>query len=230
MATWRLPPALKKLRDECNALAPNRSKASDGSIGDSSHAARKSDHNPDRSDPQRDINAIDITNDPKHGLDFDKLLPHLLKDKRVIPAGGYYIFKKRIYSPVSPKGRAYKGSNPHDKHCHVSIGHAERVEEDTSPWLPGGKPNTTPPAPTPVKHSHPTELLKEGMGGSYVKDVQRHLNALTKAGKLPGPALVEDGDFGPKTERRVIDFQLKRGLSPDGVVGKLTWAELHKGA
>jgi hypothetical protein len=44
--SWRLAKALEELRGEVNARWPNRDKSSDGSIGDTSHAARKSDHNP----------------------------------------------------------------------------------------------------------------------------------------------------------------------------------------
>ena len=47
MASWILVPCLVALRNEFNQLAPNRDKASDGSIGDTSHAASSSDHNPD---------------------------------------------------------------------------------------------------------------------------------------------------------------------------------------
>lgn len=32
-----------------------------------------------------------------------------------------------------------------------------------------------------------------------------------------------DGDFGPATERRVIDWQRANGLKPDGIVGEVTW-------
>ena len=48
--TWRLARALEQLRSQVNEKWPNRSKNSDGSIGDTSHAARPSDHNPDRAE------------------------------------------------------------------------------------------------------------------------------------------------------------------------------------
>ena len=35
-----------------------------------------------------------------------------------------------------------------------------------------------------------------------------------------------DGNFGPKTQERVKDFQQDKSLTPDGVVGPLTWAKL----
>lgn len=54
----------------------------------------------------------------------------------------------------------------------------------------------------------------------HVKAIQRALRA---QGFDPGPL---DGDFGPLTRKAVKRFQLKNGLSPDGVVGPVTWAAL----
>lgn len=39
-----------------------------------------------------------------------------------------------------------------------------------------------------------------------------------------------DGIFGPKTEEAVIAFQRFAGLTPDGIVGPVTWAALHSRA
>jgi len=41
--SWRLARSLEPLRNEVNAAAPNRSKASDGTIGDTAHSSRASD-------------------------------------------------------------------------------------------------------------------------------------------------------------------------------------------
>ena len=38
--------------------------------------------------------------------------------------------------------------------------------------------------------------------------------------------LAQDGIFGPITEEAVRDFQKRKGLSVDGVVGSKTWAAL----
>jgi len=61
-----------------------------------------------------------------------------------------------------------------------------------------------------------TKTLKIGSKGLDVKMLQ------TKLG------ITADGIFGKKTKIAVIDFQMKHKLLPDGIVGKLTNAELNK--
>ena len=57
-------------------------------------------------------------------------------------------------------------------------------------------------------------LLKKGDNNEQVKQLQ------TKLGIDP------IGNFGPKTEEAVKAFQLKNGLTPDGVVGDGTWNKI----
>ena len=61
-----------------------------------------------------------------------------------------------------------------------------------------------------------TSILRAGSKGDEVKELQRLLN------------ITVDGDFGPNTLRAVMDFQLRHGLLPDGVVGPLTLDRLTK--
>lgn len=65
-------------------------------------------------------------------------------------------------------------------------------------------------------------LLRLGDRGPKVIDLQRLLNRR-------GFALVIDGDFGPKTERAVRDFQRQAGLVVDGIAGPKTFAVLRGG-
>jgi N-acetylmuramoyl-L-alanine amidase len=67
----------------------------------------------------------------------------------------------------------------------------------------------------------PPRLLRAGDDGSAVLDVQARLIAL---GYPIGSD--ERGAFGPQTESAVKAFQIRRGLSPDGMVGAHTWREL----
>ena len=61
--------------------------------------------------------------------------------------------------------------------------------------------------------------LRKGSTGAEVKEVQRLLN-------LAGAGLTVDGDFGEKTRKAVVTFQLNKGLDADGIVGEKTWLEL----
>lgn len=58
--------------------------------------------------------------------------------------------------------------------------------------------------------------------GAEVVELQSRLNLLIAAG------LKTDGAFGPRTDAAVKTFQRSRGLTADGVVGKLTWEALLK--
>lgn len=62
-------------------------------------------------------------------------------------------------------------------------------------------------------------LLKKGMRGREVTDLQKKLNKI-------GFRVPICDIFGPKTEKAVKDLQNFVGISPDGVVGKLTSAAL----
>ena len=74
----------------------------------------------------------------------------------------------------------------------------------------------------PVSVVKPT--LRKGDSGEEVRLLQERLNEL---GYDCGEA---DGKFGTKTKNAVVKFQTEHELSPDGVVGRLTWAALDEGA
>jgi len=132
---WRTAESLKKLRDQINALAPHRSKASDGTIGDSSHASRSSDHNPWITDGATGIvSAMDITHDPGNGCDAGKLVQSIVESKD--PRVKYLIYNRQIVSStVHPwQWRAYTGANPHNKHCHISVKSDKEHYDSTDDW------------------------------------------------------------------------------------------------
>ena len=120
---WKLAPALQRLLDQLDFAYPKRSTKHDGDIGDAAHAARKSDHNPNK---HGFVNAIDITHDPKSGPDCDQLAMLLQRSRD--PRISYVIWKRRIMrsypkldAPMSWEWYPYNGENPHDKHLHVSV-------------------------------------------------------------------------------------------------------------
>ena len=118
------PAAIAVLR-QATAIAPLRMKASDGLLPSNAHLKQSpaSDHNTGL--------AVDLTHDPKHGINCEEIFEKLKEDKRV----KYLIFKGRIWSKEKSKlgNRRYTGSNPHHKHLHISIESA--MATDTSPWF-----------------------------------------------------------------------------------------------
>ena len=72
---------------------------------------------------------------------------------------------------------------------------------------------------TTSKNSYP--LIRRGDTGEYVEKAQRYLNKWNYS-------LETDGIFGKKTEAAVIDFQTKKRLEVDGIVGPITWGALEK--
>lgn len=133
MAKYYKAPSLDQLVDEVDAAYPERDKASDGWIGDTSHSARVSDHNPDYS-AGGVVRAVDIDID---GININNVLAHTINDWRV----SYVIYNKRIWG--GSRWRPYEGSNPHTKHIHVSIKHTEEAAESRQSW---GIQANTPPA------------------------------------------------------------------------------------
>ena len=118
------PAAIAVLR-QATALFPKRSKVSDGLLPSAAHvkASPNSDHNTGL--------AVDLTHDPKNGVDCEFIFENLKQDNRV----DYLIHKGKIWSRErkSEGNRVYSGSNPHNKHLHISIRSAYAT--DTSPWF-----------------------------------------------------------------------------------------------
>ncbi len=118
------PAAIAVLR-QATAISPLRMKASDGLLPSQAHIKQSpvSDHNTGL--------AVDLTHDPKNGIDCADIFEKLKEDKRV----KYLIFKGKIWSKEKAKqgNRQYTGSNPHNKHLHISINSA--YSTDTSPWF-----------------------------------------------------------------------------------------------
>lgn len=122
----RLANSLVRLRDQVNAAYPNRSKASDGWIGDAAHASTPSDHNPNS---QGVVNALDLTHSPATGFDAHALAERLRVNRH--PNLRYIISNSRIASAGTGwNWKAYSGSNPHSKHIHISVGQPTTTTRD----------------------------------------------------------------------------------------------------
>ena len=121
--SWKLCAAGQQLREQIDDSYPGRDRTSDGAKGDSRHASRPSDHNPDE---QGIVRAIDIDRNlsgkakPDFMPDFADQLRLCAKhgDKRI----SYIIFDGRIASSKkSWAWRPYTGINKHNHHCHISF-------------------------------------------------------------------------------------------------------------
>jgi hypothetical protein len=132
---WRPAKSLIQLRNQINQLAPNRSKASDGTIGDGNHQSRASDHNPWVTDGDVGVvTAIDITHDPDDRCDAEQIVQALVRsrDARI----KYIIWNRHIISSqVQPwVWRDYSGRNPHSQHFHLSVKPDKPHYDSTEAW------------------------------------------------------------------------------------------------
>lgn len=151
MGSWVLVPCLVQLRTEFNELAPNRSKASDGSIGDAAHAESTSDHNNDETgsvpiqdaDKTPEVHAIDVTSAgpwPQFAGgagSMERVVQFILvrcrsgAEKRL----RYVIYNRRIWAASwGWEEQKYAGTNPHDKHAHFSASYSTSLEASTASW------------------------------------------------------------------------------------------------
>jgi hypothetical protein len=140
---WRLARSLEVLRAEVDVAFPQRSKISDGTIGDAAHSARTSDHNPDGDGV---VCAWDCTKDD--ALNVTQLVvDHILATKpRQVK---YLIWEGHIYSGEGQahpawQPRRYTGSNGHYRHVHISV--RQQFKDDPSSWGFTGEAPTPPPA------------------------------------------------------------------------------------
>lgn len=211
--TWRLAKSLETLRGQINAAAPNRSKASDGTIGDAAHASRASDHNPHVKDGRTGVvTALDITHDPRNGVDAGVIAE--AQKAHGDPRLKYIIWNRRIWNPsVSSRWRAYTGANPHDKHVHISVRPEKKFYDEAAPWA---LKMSEPKLDAPAVASYP--LLYQGVAGEdeAVADVK---TVLMKR-------LAEEKGFGPLLDGLARAFQKGCGLTPDGKIGAYSWDKL----
>jgi hypothetical protein len=185
---WRLARSLETLRAQINTHYPKRNKASDGTIGDARHQAKASDHNP----REGVVCAFDITEDFKNGPDLPKLLPLLLKDKRI----KYVIYETKLYKP----GGIVQKNSGHTQHMHVSV-LWDRKDEAQSWTLPGAPLSTPHEAPPPMTLKEiQSALISLGFAPGKVDGIlgPKTVKAV-RAFQTKSKALKVDGIPGPKT-------------------------------
>jgi hypothetical protein len=190
----QLAPSLVALYDEVDEAHPNRSTASDGTIGDAAHAGRTSDHNPALYKGKRYVTAADVTDwDPR--FDADAFLERLRtgRDRRI----KYAISDGRFFSSYASGSREawewapYSGPNGHFLHIHISVLLTDVGLFDTRSWhVAPDTPPTTPPPITEDRSNMPLIIRCKGEpsrlldGGIFVPLDDASLYALGAA-KLP---------------------------------------------
>lgn len=128
MPSYFLAQSLQNCRRETNEQYPGRDTTSDGWVGDVSHQARLSDHNPDWSAG----GVVRATDTDKDGIDPMRLVLAAIAH----PSTNYVIFNRYIWSRIRGFRRAaYTGPNPHTGHVHISILHTGEAETSPIPWL-----------------------------------------------------------------------------------------------
>lgn len=227
MSNWRVAESLQTLLGQLNALFPNRSKVSDGSIGNAEHASRNSDHNPYIKNGNMGIvTARDFTHDPANGINGQWLADALVASRD--PRIKYVIWNKQICSSKQSPWvwRPYHGANAHQHHVHLSVDADPKLYDSKAPWtLSATTPQDSGTAIPAAAHTNagsnsaiqPIEslpVLKQGATGDTVRRLQARLG------------IKQDGSFGPNTEKAVKAFQSEHGLRADGIVGNNTWGAM----
>jgi len=138
--SYFLVPPLARLRDEFNEIAPDRDRASDGWIGDTSHKASASSHNPDRSgspewrdgDNLDEVRALDVDTDLRvPGLTMERVVQHVIERCRSgeIWCLEYVIFNGRIWTRSGGwKTQTYYGANKHILHAHFNGAYSNKAD------------------------------------------------------------------------------------------------------
>lgn len=146
MATWELVPCGQQLRLEVNALAPNRDKTTDGTIGNAAHQLHISSHNDDEvgrvpirdADSKHEVHAWDADKDLREpGLTMQMIVDHVVDRCRrgLEDRLRYVIYNRRICSASNGwKWRAYAGDNAHTEHAHFDFSYVTKLEADRRSW------------------------------------------------------------------------------------------------
>lgn len=205
--SWRVAFALDELRKQATLAWPNRSRISDGTIGDLAHQNRTSDHNPWVPPPRGGVvTALDLTHDPANGADMHKLTEAVKNDPRI----KYVIWNRRIWNPsISASWRNYTGSNPHTSHAHFSVKATAALYDSRARWaLPAGDVRDE-----PFELDQEDCMRRGHTDRNAVVRLQQRLNLEATV----QPKVTADGIFGAGTENAVKQLQKHFGYVETGV-------------
>lgn len=251
MSDFFLAQSLVGFRASINAAFPKRDISSDGWIGDASHAARVSEHNPCwtcTGDQYGIVRAIDVDiddNDPGRDIRTEVIASCIWH-----PAVWYVISNGKIYSrTVGFEARAYNGPNGHFHHVHVSINKTHASAFDKTLLLrPKTPPKDTPAGQTPEPPAAVRDVTitgacirrlandHDGVSGACLVDNQQVMNiaayfnpAMAKTTRPYFWKMCAEGNWaeaGKMMHYAVRTIQAKAKLQQDGVFGPKTGAFL----
>ncbi|RAX50848.1 hypothetical protein DQ353_00145 [Arthrobacter sp. AQ5-05] len=203
--SYFLAPSLRTLRDQINSRWPNRDKGSDGWIGDPSHQARPSDHNPDW--PDGIVRALDVDKD---GIDVEVLLKAVIGERRV----AYVIWNRRIWTHA--KGwQPYSGPNGHTAHVHISIRHTTAAAAGGA-WKLGA--GAVGPVATPSTPAQPKPSAGSGSVVDWLASKGRDSSYAARA-RLAAQCGIK-GYSGTAAQNTALLAKLKAGASAPAVKPK----------
>lgn len=140
---WVLTKGLEHLRGQVDEAFPDRSKASDGTVGDLAHQLESaSGHNPDITgraeyrdgDNLNEVRAWDMTSDLRHpGVTAQDVVDHIRALPGVAGVLRYMIYNRKIYEADNGwRPRAYSGPSPHTEHIHFSGARSQAADSNTA--------------------------------------------------------------------------------------------------
>lgn len=144
MITWYKVAWIDPFFTALDIIAPGRDHATDGTIGDLTHATGVSGHNPDDTpgvraerqdaDTKPEVRALDADADLRQpGLSMQAVVDAILRTPRDRDRLIYLIYNRRIWRASNGwREEVYTGSDPHTTHLHAS-GHPN-ADDDGAPW------------------------------------------------------------------------------------------------
>lgn len=196
MAGYYLAQSLQNLRREVDARWPGRDRTSDGWIGDPSHQARPSDHNPDWA-AGGVVRAVDLDKD---GMDGMAVVAAAIRHE----ATNYVIHNRLIWSRIRDfRPIDYTGINAHYSHVHVSIRHTDEAETSPAPWL------TASTASAPVRDYDPAPIEEDDMFGTDDRELLTEVRDRLR-GSDPNIDALQKLDVGVQVVRKEVGEILAR--------------------
>jgi hypothetical protein len=246
MADWTVVPNLMELLAQMNTRFPKRDKASDGAIGNASHAARPSSHNPDKTgspeyrdgDSKNEVRARDLDKDLKSadGVIMEQVVQHIIKNAR---SGKfwwirYVIYNGRIWHKRDGfTTRKYTGANQHKTHMHVNSDFTQKADTVTkTKWLLDelGKKKPKPkPAKEAASHTLVTQIqraLEVSVDGDWGKITDGRAQLMRKVARAHAgyPRNIKSS-FDIRAAQRVLDTPADGDWGPHSQAALKTWIQ-----